>query len=341
MRINWPIRTPLFWSIALGASFGLFNRLAVAFDWFPHRNVLGSFTLTAVMSFSYLALGSAVVGYITVWCAEINGKRPIWQWIVVPWCSILLTMVGAALFLLEGAICLVFALPMLMFFASAGGVVAGAIRRRARPGIAAHLCIASLPLILPQLEMCFPPPLQIRSVQSEVRIVAPPSIVWRNIASVSPIRPEELPDTWTERIGFPRPISATLSYEGVGGVRNATFERALRFIETVTVWEPNQRHFSFTIKADTAHIPPTTLDRHATIGGPYFDVLSGEYRIEEVAAGVVILHLTSRERLTTDFNGYAGFWTDAAMNSIQKSILQVIRHRCEVGEFVTPHHRSD
>jgi len=181
---------------------------------------------------------------------------------------------------------------------------------------------------LPQVETRFPAHLQIRSVQSEVTIVAPASTVWSNIASVSPIRPEELPDTWTERIGFPKPIAATLSYEGVGGVRDATFEHSLRFVETVTVWEPRRR-LTFKIKADTAHIPPTTLDRHVTIGGPYFDVLSGEYRIQEAAAGTVILHLMSRERLTTDFNGYAGFWTDAVMQSIQRSILQVIKRRCE------------
>jgi len=297
-------------------------------------------TPTAVMSLSYLALGSAAVGYVTIWCAEIQRKRPIWQWIVVPWCSILLVMVGASLILLEGTICLVFAFPFLMVFASVGGLVAGVMRRRALPGISTHLCLALLPLILPQLEMRFPTPLQIRTVQSEVRIVAPPSIVWRNIGSVKTIHSEELPKTWIERIGFPRLIAATLSYEGVGGVRNATWEGALQFIEIVTAWEPNQR-LSFTIKADTAHIPPTTLDRHATIGGPYFDVLNGEYRIEEVSPGVVILHFTSQERLTTNFNGYAGLWTDAVMRSIQSSILQVIKHRCEVEATTPAPHRSN
>lgn len=180
------------------------------------------------------------------------------------------------------------------------------LRRKARPGITAQLFILVRPLILPQIEMSFPAPLQIREVQSEIAISAPASTVWENIRSVSPIQPEELPNTCTHRIGFPRPIAATLSRQGVGGVRNATFERALSFVETVTVWEPEQR-LSFTIKADTAHIPPATLDRHATIGGAYFDVLTGEYRIERLSAYAVILHLRSRERLTTDFNGYAGF----------------------------------
>ena len=48
-------------------------------------------------------------------------------------------------------------------------------------------------------------------------------------------------ETWAQRIGFPRPIEATLSYEGVGGVRHASFERGLMFVETVTDWEPEHR----------------------------------------------------------------------------------------------------
>jgi hypothetical protein len=114
----------------------------------------------------------------------------------------------------------------------------------------------------------------------------------------------------------------------VGGVRHASFERGLTFIETVTNWEPEQR-LAFTIKADTEHIPPTTLDQHVTIGGRYFDVLDGEYRIERLADGDTLLHLESRQRLSTDFNAYAGLWTDAVMNSLQSSILEVVQHRCE------------
>jgi hypothetical protein len=134
--------------------------------------------------------------------------------------------------------------------------------------------------------------------------------------------------TWTHHIGFPRPIEATLSYEGVGGVRHASFERGLLFIETITAWEPQHR-LAFSIKADSAHIPTTTLDEHVTIGGSYFDVLDGEYVLEPLSNGDTLLHLTSHQRLSTNFNGYAGLWTDAVMQNLQTSILQVIQHRAE------------
>jgi hypothetical protein len=145
-------------------------------------------------------------------------------------------------------------------------------------------------------------------------------------------RAHGLRPSWTHRVGFPRPIEATLSYEGVGGIRHATFERGVLFIETVTAWEPEHR-LAFSIRADSTNIPPTTFDEHVTIGGRYFDVLNGEYRLEPLGNGDILLHLTSEQRLSTDFNGYAGLWTDAVMQSLQTSILQVIQHRCEL-----PHH---
>ena len=68
-----------------------------------------------------------------------------------------------------------------------------------------------------------------------------------------------------------------------------------------------------------------------TIGGPYFDVLEGSYKIERAEEGKVKLHLSSVHRLSTRFNFYSGVWTDFIMRDIQNSILEVIKHRCQDG----------
>jgi hypothetical protein len=44
------------------------------------------------------------------------------------------------------------------------------------------------------------------------------------------------------------------------------------------------------------------------------------------------LHLSSRHRLSTRFNFYAGVWTDFIMHDLQQAILSVIRQRAEAGE---------
>ena len=96
-----------------------------------------------------------------------------------------------------------------------------------------------------------------------IAIAAPPGITWDQIKLVPSIRPAELRDSWTRRIGFPRPVEATLLYEGlyeglhegIGGVL---------LLETVTRWKPH-RILAFTIRASTAPIPPATLDKRVTI----------------------------------------------------------------------------
>jgi hypothetical protein len=114
----------------------------------------------------------------------------------------------------------------------------------------------------------------------------------------------------------------------VGGVRHATFERGVRFVETVTTWEPDRR-LAFSIEADPATIPAVALDEHVTVGGPFFDVLNGEYRIEPLSPGRVRLHLRSTHRLSTRFNAYSGLWTDFILSDVQTAILEVLKRRCE------------
>jgi len=103
------------------------------------------------------------------------------------------------------------------------------------------------------------------------------------------------------------------------------------FVETIDRWEP-ERELSFAIKADAKSIPPTTLDEHVTVGGPYFDMLEGTYRIERISDQQVVLHLSSKHRLSTRFNFYAGRWTDYIMRDIQENILGVIKRRCETSQ---------
>jgi len=71
------------------------------------------------------------------------------------------------------------------------------------------------------------------------------------------------------------------------------------------------------------------MDDHVNVGGRYFDVLTGRYQVVPQPDGSTLLKLISQERLSTHFNTYAGFWTDAVMSDIQRGILAVIKKRCE------------
>ena len=185
-----------------------------------------------------------------------------------------------------------------------------------------------LPFLVSPLESRVAAAMQLREVDTAIDIDAPPATVWRHIIRVPAFRPEEHRLAFSHVIGFPRPVEATLSHEGVGGVRHATFERGVLFVETVTTWEP-ERELAFSIRADPGTIPPSALDEHVTVGGPYFDVLDGRYRLEPLGVGRVRLHLSSTHRLSTHFNLYSGAWTDFVMRDVQRYILGILKERCE------------
>ena len=187
---------------------------------------------------------------------------------------------------------------------------------------------ALLPFVAGPLENYLNNPDDFRRVENVVEINAPAAVVWQHIIRVAPIRAADLGPSIIDKIGFPRPVEATLSHEGVGGVRHATFERGVEFIETVDEWQPLKR-LSFSIVPNTATIPPTTFDEHVIVGGRFFDVLRGTYELHPAGPGRTRLVLHSRQRLSTHLNWYAGLWTSFVMREIQQRILTVLKRRCE------------
>lgn len=307
-------------SALAGGSYGIFVRL-LAF----HLKT----EIFQVMSIGFIFFMPFALGCIAVYVVELNRPHRIWAWISLPWLSVIVALAGICAAAWEGSICVVMFLPIGLLLSSIGGLLGGLAARSMRSRRAQKLsmvCVMALPFLISPWETQAFQEWETRQVENIIDIQAPPEIVWRNIERVSAIRPDQLPHSWAHAIGFPDPIEATLSHEGVGGVRNASFARNLIFLETIDVWELNQR-LGFTIKADK--VPSTTLDEHVTIGGPYFDVLRGEYRLERLSKNVTRLHLSSQHRLSTDFNWYAHLWTDAIMSDLQARILAVVQKRCQ------------
>ena len=318
----WQRWKPWWLSAIAGAILGCLYRLVFDFKWAANGSL--------IMTIGFLALVPLCMGYVAVdnylRKAPIGGVRWI-HWIALPWLSVLITIAVSLTVKWEGYVCLVFAAPVMFVFSTIGGIVARVTWGRLKRQASGTLSAMAFPLLFILLEAQVPSILEVRTVETDILIHAPATVVWNNIKSVRPIDPAELPQSWVARIGFPKPVEATLSHEGVGGVREASFTGGLVFTETINRWEPGS-DLRFSIHANADTIPKTTLDEHVTVGGAFFDVLDGEYRLEPRPDGV-LLSLISHERLSTHFNPYAGLWTDAVMRSIQSQILQVIRNRCE------------
>jgi len=281
----------------------------------------------AVMSIAFLFAVPLAIGFIAAYLARLRHYGDAVLFTILPSLAALATVLVVNL---EGLICIFLWLPLYLFLAAVGGLIAaGALRlqdSRSRGTLVGAIVL--LPFLVAPIERGVTPADQLRRVETQIRIDADVAVVWREIAEVPRIQEHEHFFAWSHLIGFPRPIAATLEGSGVGAVRRATFERGILFLEQVTLWRENEQ-LEFTIHADPDSIPARALDEHVTVGGPYFDVLSGAYAIEVLPQGGVLLHLSSEHRLSTTFNAYAGFWTDFVMRDTQQYILEVIKRRCE------------
>lgn len=306
-------------AVSCGVAYGVVSRL-----WFEGGRLAGY----GAMTFAFVVLVPMTVGYLAVAFAPGEAWR-MRKAVLLPAVTAVACLAFVLASGLEGTICVILIAPVFLLFASAGGLMAEAMRRQSRrmyaSGIATMLL---LPYAAAPLEGRLPLPDARRIVVARVVIHADAATVWGNIVRPTGIRPEENQTRLAHRIGFPHPVSATLSTEGLGGSRYAIFERGVMLRETVTEWVPGRR-MAFTI--DPANIPAKALDEHVTVGGPFFDVIDGSYEIVPLDAGRVELRLTTTHRLSTHFNLYAGFWTDLLMRQIQENLLHVVRTRSEVG----------
>ncbi|MEN3333736.1 MAG: hypothetical protein V7641_3101 [Blastocatellia bacterium] len=313
----------IWFGLAAGILYGALARIGFTYNRFKDS--------WSLMTLGFIFFVPLALGILTVYYGEKERKRSWPYRIFTPWVPCLILMLAAFLIGWEGSICILMALPIFLIMSSLGGVIAALIfqtKRHQQNNFPLVIFFAALPFVSASIENQFRLPQSVRMVETQITINASPQIAWRNIERVREIKQNEQKNSLFQLLGFPRPIEATLSHEGLGGVRHASFAGGVLFVETITKWEP-EKELNFSIKADTASIPPTTLDEHVTVGGPYFDVLEGSYRIETLSNEQVVLRLSSKHRLSTRFNFYAGWWTDYIMRDIQENILGIIKDRCE------------
>ncbi len=309
--------------VALG--YGLCARLFFGLADNPSKGWFGS--MFAVMSVAFIFVVPFSIGFLATYLGRVSS---VGRAIFFPLLPAMAALIIALMFAWEGLICIILWLPLFALLSMSGGLVAWTLLRMKQDAARGPIvgAVILLPLIVAPLERALPHAAEQRHVATSIVIQADVSAVWREIATVPQIQPEEHSFALSHLIGFPRPIAATLSGTGVGSVRHATFERGVLFIEQVTLWRENEQ-LEFSIHSDPDTIPAKALDQHVTVGGPYFDVLSGAYSIEQRPAGGVVLHLSSEHRLSTTFNRYAGLWTDFIMRDTQQYILRIIKRRAE------------
>src|SRR4051794_8928640 len=221
-------------SALAGLAYGCILRFGVQHHW----------PVPKVMSVGFVFFVPFAMGYIAVTIAERKAPHSFFLWFFLPWIIVSVGLVGSMIALWEGFICVIMFAPIAWLCGSAGGVLAGFVeRQRSRRAVrnVPMMLVVALPFLVNPVAQKFFYNYQVRTVATQVDIQAPIGVVWRNIERMPAIETSELKPAWSQRVGFPAPDQATLSYEGVGAVRHATFQGGVLFTETVDTWEPDHR----------------------------------------------------------------------------------------------------
>ncbi len=315
-------------ALLYGIAYGLASRAIFALEDFSHDSPL--LPTYGLMTISFMFIVPFVVGLITAYRNDTVTSSLKIVGLIMPFFAIVGLIGISVIFGWEGIICALMAFPVFLFMALLGSFIGVRIFKRNKSNLYVT-GFALLPFLFAPIENQLQLGDKVFSEHTTIEINANAENVWNNITRVRYISEKENGNSLFRLLGFPRPIKAELDTVAVGGIRKAIFARGLFFTETVTQMEP-LKVLAFSIDADPGSIPPKALDEHVMVGGKFFDVLEGKYKIEEIQENRVRLHLTSEFRLSTNFNFYSGLWSKLIMRDIQENILEIIKHRSETDE---------
>lgn len=283
------------------------------------------------VSLSFVFLVPLALGAIPVLFSTREQLQSYLRMLLLPWVTVLTFFYLALVNGFEGMICLVIIVGPFLVLGGLGAFIYRLVKlRRHQEGQRALYASLVLPFLVLALESQVVPQEYVGTVRTEMVVNAPRESVWAHVKNVRNIRAGEIAPHFVHRIGVPRPLNGELTYEGVGAERRITWEKDIAFVEKITDWQPG-RGFAYDIHVDPSSIPPRTLDEHVLVGGRYFDVLRGSYRLEALNPQQTRLTLTCRYRITTTLNAYGALWADFLLDDFNETILEVIRNRAESG----------
>lgn len=234
----------------------------------------------------------------------------------------------AGAWLQEGTICIVMALPFVLLFGAIGGALSWLVSAASRTKGPKLLGIAMVaPFLAGGLEQQLEPPDRVAHLQRSVHIQAAPGVVWHHINFPLDIQPGELSQGIAYRIGVPYPVEARTLEPRVGGRRELTWQRGVRFQEEITRYQP-ERHIAWRYRFGADSFPPGSLDEHIVLGGRYFDLEDTAYTLTPEHGGTR-LNIAVTYRVSTQFNWYAGQWADFLLGDTAETILAFYKRRSE------------
>ncbi len=265
-------------------------------------------------NFSIVALYPAVQGFAMA-LALGRERRSILTTAGCSFLLMLIELVGAAIFMREGIICLIILSPLL-FGCIWGGAALGRVVARARVHRGLQASLAPLLMLGVFAESTGPAPDHTSVVADSIVIDAPPEYVWRYVLSY----PENNTpaEYWLWRAGLPEPVQSVADAPRVGANRVCRFKGGLAFEERITELEPNSV-MTFAVTKQPDH-PEVT-------GHFHFD--QGQIRLTRNADGSTTVTATSWYRLFVRPAAYFDWWTADITRQVHFRVLNHIKRLAE------------
>jgi hypothetical protein len=273
-----------------------------------------------------------LLGAVSGWLFNREFERGFWETFGVVTVAHLLAGGAILLFAIEGAICLVMAMPFALIIGWMGGVIGREIALRSPrhavpyPGV----LLALLPALIPPGHTVGsrPDATPVHVVVSTVEVAAPPESVWRHVVAFSELPP---PTEWLFTTGVAYPVRARIAGQGVGAVRRCEFSTGA-FVEPITRWEP-PAVLAFDVLEQP--LPMTEMSPWPRVQAPHLDggfrAVRGEFRIVPVAPGVTRLEGRTWYALDLWPRGYWRLWAEPIVHAIHRRVLEHVRTLAEAG----------
>lgn len=284
-------------------------------------SVYGLGSYGAAMFFGTPVITGAVASYI------LNRRRMCGVGKTLIHSTLTMTVACVAFLVLglEGIICIVMAMPIMiplgLFGALVGRSIAGSLNRRGCSEQAGLWgCMLVLPLVAWVENATQQNPTY--EVVSSIEIHAPIETVWENVIHFSDISAEP---SWYFRMGIAYPTRAHIVGTGVGAQRFCEFSTGT-FVEPITAWErPTQLSFNVSQQPD----PMFELTPYRHIHPPHlngaFRSVRGEFRLTAIGHQHTFLEGSTWYQLDVRPLNYWTIWTDWILHRIHYRVLDHIK----------------
>lgn len=270
-----------------------------------------------------------VVGFVSSAVYNVRAPRRTGESIAVSVLAVVITGIALLLVAIEGAVCLLMALPIAAPIAMIGGALAHSIFSRPAtprpvPQVFGALVLA-LPMLMAGEQAAQLPPRPI-AIRSEIVVNAPPQKVWNRLVAFAQI-PEKR--EWLFHAGVAYPVRAEIQGQGPGAVRYCVFSTGA-FVEPIEVWD-EPRRLSFSVRQQ----PPVMQEwspfdiKPPHLAQNYLLSRRGEFLLTELPGGRTRLEGTTWYENRFWPGVYWQVWSDYFIHRIHMRVLEHIKGLAE------------